>query len=53
MGLKLMVEKGDKILVGDDMIITVMALGLDPNYIWTRRKRSSLSMLKLIQKSNS
>jgi len=30
MGLKLMVEKGDKILVGDDMIITVMALGTRP-----------------------
>ena len=30
MGLKLMLEKGDKILVGDDMIITVMALGTRP-----------------------
>ena len=30
MGLKLMLEKGDKILVGDDTIITVMALGKRP-----------------------
>ena len=30
MGLKLMLEKGDKILVGDDIIITVMALGKRP-----------------------
>jgi sRNA-binding carbon storage regulator CsrA len=29
-GLKLMVEKGDKILLGDDTIITVMALGSRP-----------------------
>lgn len=30
MGLKLMLEKGDKILVGDDTIVTVMALGRRP-----------------------
>ena len=30
MGLKLMLEKGDKILVGDDTVITVMALGRRP-----------------------
>ena len=30
MGLKLMVEKGDKILMGDDTIITVMSLGKRP-----------------------
>lgn len=30
MGLKLMLEKGDKILVGDDIIVTVMALGKRP-----------------------
>lgn len=30
MGLKLMLEKGDKILVGDDTIITMMALGRRP-----------------------
>jgi len=30
MGLKLMLEKGDKILIGDDTIITVMALGKRP-----------------------
>ena len=30
MGLKLMVEKGDKILIGDDTIITVMSLGKRP-----------------------
>ena len=29
-GLKLMLEKGDKILIGDDTIITVMALGSRP-----------------------
>ena len=29
-GLKLMLEKGDKILIGDDTIITVMALGRRP-----------------------
>ena len=30
MGLKLMLEKGDKVLVGDDIIVTVMALGKRP-----------------------
>ena len=30
MGLKLMLEKGDKVLVGDDIIVTVMALGRRP-----------------------
>jgi sRNA-binding carbon storage regulator CsrA len=30
MGLKLMLEKGDKVLIGDDTIITVMALGSRP-----------------------
>ena len=30
MGLKLMVEKGDKILMGDDTVITVMSLGKRP-----------------------
>ena len=30
MGLKLMLEKGDKVLVGDDTIITVMGLGKRP-----------------------
>lgn len=30
MGLKLMLEKGDKILVGDDIIVTVMGLGKRP-----------------------
>ena len=30
MGLKLHVEKGDKILMGDDTIITVMSLGSRP-----------------------
>ena len=30
MGLKLMVEKGDKILIGDDTVITVMSLGRRP-----------------------
>ena len=30
MGLKLMLEKGDKILVGDDILITVMGLGKRP-----------------------
>lgn len=29
-GLKLMVSKGDKILMGDDTIITVMSLGSRP-----------------------
>jgi len=29
-GLKLMVERGDKILMGDDTIITVMSLGKRP-----------------------
>ena len=30
MGLKLMLEKGDKVLIGDDTIITVMGLGKRP-----------------------
>ena len=30
MGLKLMLEKGDKVLVGKDIIVTVMALGRRP-----------------------
>ena len=30
MGLKLMLEKGDKILMGDDIIVTVMGLGKRP-----------------------
>ena len=30
MGLKLMLEKGDKVLIGEDTIITVMALGSRP-----------------------
>ena len=30
MGLKLMLERGDKILMGDDIIVTVMALGKRP-----------------------
>ena len=30
MGLKLMVEKGDKILMGDDTVVTVMSLGKRP-----------------------
>ena len=30
MGLKLMLEKQDKILIGDDIIITVMGLGKRP-----------------------
>ena len=30
MGLKLMLEKGDKILLGDDTVITVLALGSRP-----------------------
>ena len=30
MGLKLMLEKGDKILGGDDTIVTVMALSRRP-----------------------
>ena len=30
MGLKLMVEKGDKILIGDDTVISVMSLGKRP-----------------------
>lgn len=30
MGLKLMLERGDKVLIGDDTIITVMALGSRP-----------------------
>ena len=30
MGLKLMVQKGDKILMGDDTVITVMSLGKRP-----------------------
>ena len=29
-GLKLMVSKGDKILMGDDTVITVMSLGKRP-----------------------
>ena len=29
-GLKVMVERGDKILMGDDTIITVMSLGKRP-----------------------
>lgn len=30
MGLKLMLEKQDKILIGDDIIVTVMGLGKRP-----------------------
>ena len=30
MGLKLMLEKGDKVLIGDDTILTVMGLGKRP-----------------------
>jgi len=30
MGLKLMLERGDKVLIGDDTIITVMSLGKRP-----------------------
>ena len=30
MGLKLMLDKGDKVLIGDDTIITVMGLGKRP-----------------------
>ena len=30
MGLKLMVERGDKILMGDDTVITVMSIGRRP-----------------------
>lgn len=30
MGLKLMLEKGDKILMGDDTVITVLSLGSRP-----------------------
>ena len=30
MGLKLMLERGDKILMGDDIIVTVMGLGKRP-----------------------
>lgn len=46
MGLKLMLEKGDKVLIGDDIILTVMGLGKRPQVHFDAPQEVKLTHIK-------